>query len=441
MEVLQGQTRVKCIMLKKLDLRNSSGSYLLDLPRPKISKELPVEAVRSIIAEVRNGGDGALRKFTREFDGVSLASIEVPKREIEGSYRKIDPQLRAALEAAARSIESYHRLEIETDKSFSSNGVEVVQKTVPVGVAGCYVPGGRARYPSSVLMTAIPARVAGVDSVVLCVPPGPDGRVDDATLAAAFIAKVDHLYSVGGAQAIAAMAYGTETVKRADVIVGPGNVYVSIAKREVAPDVGVPSSFAGPSEVVVIADATTPAHWAAVDVVVQAEHGPDGLAWFISWDESMIDDVMAQVDRIVRESPRRSEIESTLGDGGYAVLVRDGNQAIEIANAIAPEHLEILCDDHEALLANVRSAGAVFLGRYSPASLGDYVAGPSHVLPTYGSARFSSALRVGDFVKHIHVVRASQQGLDSVAAHVSAISQAEGLSAHRLSVEMRKSDA
>ncbi len=428
-------------MLKKLDLRASSGDYLNSLPRPKIAQELPVDAVRAIIARVRQGGDKALIELTEAYDKVQLSSVIVDNSELEAAYGRISVQLRGALELAAKSIMDYHAMELEADKTFEANGLRVTQQTVPVAVAGCYVPGGKARYPSSVLMTAIPARVAGVETVILCVPPGADGKVDDATLAAAHIAGVDAIYAVGGAQAIAAMAYGTESVKKVDVIVGPGNIFVSVAKREVAQDVGVPSSFAGPSEVVVIADSTTPPEWAAVDVVVQAEHGPDGLAWFISWNEEVIDDVVRHVEEIVAASPRRNEIEATLDEGGYAVLVRDGNQAIEVANAIAPEHLEILCDSSKELSSLVRNAGAVFLGKYSPASLGDYVAGPSHVLPTYGSARFGSALRVGDFVKHVHYVEATQEGIDNLAPHVSAISQAEGLKAHEMSVEMRRSNA
>lgn len=428
-------------MLKLLDLRNAGENYLDQLPRPQIVKELPVEPVRRIIQAVREHGDKALIDFTHQFDKVLLSQIRVESSELEDAYWRISEELRAALNAAASSIRGYHQLELEPDKSFNANGLSVLQKSVPVTSAGCYVPGGKARYPSSVLMTAIPARVAGVEKVLLCVPPGPDGKVDDATLAAAFIAQVDELYSIGGAQAIAAMAYGTESVKRADVIVGPGNVYVSVAKREVAQDVGIPTSFAGPSEVVVISDYSAPASYAAVDVVVQAEHGPDGLAWFISWDQDVIDQVNREVTRIVSESPRRTEIESTLAEGGYAVLVRDPEQAMEIANAIAPEHLEILTESAVELLPLVKSAGAVFLGKYSPASLGDYVAGPSHVLPTYGSARFASALRVGDFIKHIHVVSADQLSIDNVAEHVIAISESEGLSAHQLSVEMRRSSA
>jgi histidinol dehydrogenase len=242
---------------------------------------------------------------------------------------------------------------------------------------------------------------------------------------------------VGGAQAVGALAFGTESIRPVDVIVGPGNVYVSVAKREVAGLVGVPSAFAGPSEVVVVADATAPTDAAAVDVVVQAEHGPAGLAWLVTWDEAVAEAVSAAVARLVAESPRRSEIESTLAEGGYAVVCDGPEQALAVANAIAPEHLELITQDPEALLPLVRSAGAVFCGPWAPASVGDYVAGPSHVLPTFGSARFASALRVDDFVKHIHVVDLDRDALVDVGPHVAALAEAEGLAAHALSVRLR----
>nr|MDQ3758141.1 histidinol dehydrogenase [Actinomycetota bacterium] len=275
--------------------------------------------------------------------------------------------------------------------------------------------------------------------VVLCVPPGPDGAVAAPTLAAAALAGVDEVYRIGGAQAVAAMAYGTESIRPVDVIVGPGNIYVSVAKREVANEgvVGVPSAFAGPSEVVVVADDSAPVEFAAIDVVVQAEHGPDGLAWLVTWSEPVADAVTAAVERIVEASPRRAEIEATLSDGGYAVLVDGPEQAIEVSNAIAPEHLELMVADPEALLPMVRHAGAVFTGAYAPASVGDYLAGPSHVLPTYGSARFGGALRVDDFCKYVHVVSLDEQTLARLAPHVAAIAEAEGLAAHAESVRIR----
>jgi histidinol dehydrogenase len=276
---------------------------------------------------------------------------------------------------------------------------------------------------------------------VLCTPPEKDGSVDGPTLAAAALAGVDEVYRIGGAQAIAAMAYGTETIRPVDVIVGPGNVYVSIAKREVAQAglVGVPSAFAGPSEVVVIADETTPVDFAAIDVIVQAEHGPDGLAWLVTWSEEAADRITEAIARLTEQAPRRSEIEANLARGGYCVLVDSPERAMEVANVVAPEHLELMTADPESLVPLVRSAGAVFCGPYAPASVGDYMAGPSHVLPTNGSARFSSALRVQDFSKQIHLVSLDQPTLAKIAPHVAALAEAEGLPAHALSVRMRES--
>ena len=427
-------------MLKRLDLRGVSGADLrASLPRPEAAKEPPVAAVQAILADVRARGDAAVRECTERFDGVALESFRVPQAELDEALAAIPPLLREALEAARGSILAYHREQLHEPVAHEREGIAVREIRVPVDRAGLYVPGGRALYPSTVLMTAIPARVAGVPELVLCVPPGPDGTVPAPTLAAAALAGVDEVYSIGGAQAVAAMAYGTETIRPVDVIVGPGNIYVSLAKREVANEgvVGVPSAFAGPSEVVVVADETTPVDFAAIDVVVQAEHGPDGLAWLVTWSEEVADAVSAAVAAFVARSPRRAEIEATLGDGGYAVVVDTPEQAIEVANAIAPEHLELMNADPESLVPLVRHAGAVFTGVYAPASVGDYLAGPSHVLPTYGSARFSGALRVDDFCKYVHVISLDEQTLSRVAPHVAAIAEAEGLAAHAESVRIR----
>ena len=387
-------------------------------------------------------GPGATRRcgsYTERFDGVRLDEPRVPAADLRAALDAIPAPLRAALEVAHDNIEAYHEATKGTELRHERDGIVVRDLHRPVDRAGCYVPGGRATYPSTVLMTAVPARVAGVPEVVLCVPPDRDGRVPPEVLAAAALAGVDEVYRIGGAQAVAAMAYGTEPRSApVDVIVGPGNVYVALAKRQVAGVVGIPSSFAGPSEVVVVADASAPAAWAAVDVVVQAEHGPDGLAWLVTWDEAVADAVTAEVGRLVAESPRRADIESTLRDGGYAVLCDGPEQAMAVANAIAPEHLELIVDDPEALLPLVRHAGAVFFGPYAPASVGDYVAGPSHVLPTFGSARFAGALRVDDFRKHVHVVALDGPTLAKVGPHVAAIAEAEGLAAHALSVRMRE---
>jgi histidinol dehydrogenase len=286
-------------------------------------------------------------------------------------------------------------------------------------------------------MCAVPARVAGVGEVILCVPPGPDGRVDDATLAAAAVAGVDQVYAVGGAQAVAAMAYGTESIRPVDVVVGPGNRYVAEAKRQVAGAVGVASAFAGPSEVVVVAGPDTPAAFAAVDLVVQAEHGPDGSAWLVTWSEHKAEEVAAEVDRLVAASSRRADLEATLASGGFSCLVADVAQAIEVSNAVAPEHLELLFEGAEDELHRVRAAGAVFCGPWAPASLGDYVVGTNHVLPTHRSARFASALRTDDFVRHIHAVSVERAGLERLGPYVVELATVEGLPAHAESIRVR----
>lgn len=428
-------------MLTRLDLRGVPVSELRNrLPRAAPSGAGdPRQAVRQVLAEVREGGDAAVRAFTSRFDGVAVDELRVDAAELQAALDSIPAAFRAALGAAAEAVEAYHRHQMPDPPPFLREGVRIVDLVRPVARAGAYVPGGRAGYPSTVLMTAIPALVAGVPEVVVCVPPGPDGRVATATLAAAALAGVSEVYRIGGAQAVAAMAYGTESVRPVDVIVGPGNIYVSIAKREVAAEgvVGVPAAFAGPSEVVVVADDTVPAAFAAIDVVVQAEHGPHGLAWLVTWSEPVADAVSEEVARLVAASPREAEIRSTLDDGGYAVVVDGPEQALEVANAIAPEHLELMCAEPESLLGLVRNAGAVFCGPWAPASVGDYIAGPSHVLPTHGSARFSGGLRVDDFLRRIHAVSMDRPALDRVAGHVAAFAETEGLYAHADSVKMR----
>ena len=418
-------------MLTRLDLR---GQTAFTLPRPSAGGDEPLDVVKAILADVRDRGDAAVRELTARLDGPTLETFLV---STDGALERIPAELRDALQVAAANIRAYHETQLTPEVTHERDGIVVRDLHRPVDRAGCYAPGGRALYPSTVLMTAIPARVAGVPEVVLCVPPRRDGTLPDEVLAAAAIAGVDEVYAIGGAQAVAAMAYGTETIRPVDVIVGPGNVYVALAKREVAGVVGVPSSFAGPSEVVVVGDGSLRPQLAAIDVVLQAEHGPDGLAWLITWDEAYADLVIAEVTRIVEASPRRAEIESTLREGGYAVVVDGPEQAIDVANRIAPEHLELLVADPDALLPLVKHAGAVFCGEWAPASVGDYLAGPNHVLPTFGSARFSEALRVDDFLKHVHVVTLDRAALDKVAPHVATLARAEGLAAHAESVELR----
>jgi histidinol dehydrogenase len=396
-----------------------------------------VKEVRAILDAVRTRGDTALREFSKMFDGVEIDTLRIDPSDLVRARDRVPTELRRALEEARDAIEAFYLHQSPIQPRFEREGVLVDHFLVPVDRAGIYAPGGRAKYPSSVLMTAVPAKVAGVAAVACCAPPGPDGEVPDEILAAAAIAGVDEVYRIGGAQAIAAMAYGTESVEPVDVIVGPGSKWVSIAEREVRGVVGVPAAFAGPSEVVVIADDSTPTDYAAIDLIVQAEHGPDGLAWLITWSEGAAAAIGAAIDRIVAASPRREETETTLCTGGYVVLVRDAEQAVEVSNAIAPEHLEILTQDPRALLPLIRHAGVVFLGINAPASVGDYVAGPSHVLPTFRTARFASVLGVEDFQRRMHAVEVTDAGIARMAPLVETIATAEGLSAHAESVRLR----
>jgi histidinol dehydrogenase len=418
-----------------------SGDLRDRLPRPKAQVEPPIDEVRALLADVRARGDVALRELTARFDGAQIDELRVPDKEVRAGLDGIAPEVRAALEVALANITAYHETQRHPDAEHHNGAITVRELQRPVDRAACYVPSALAPLVSTVLMTAVPAKVAGVPEVVLVTSPRTDGSVAPGILAAAALAGVDEVYRVGGPAAIGALAYGTESIRAVDVIVGPGSARVAQAKREVASAglVGVPSAFAGPSEVVVIADASAPAAYAAIDVVLQAEHGPDGLAWLITWDEAVADSVAAEVAAIVPRSPRREHLEATLAEGGYVVLCDGPEAAIDIANAIAPEHLELLVAEPDALLARVRHAGAVFCGVYAPASVGDYLAGPNHVLPTYGSARFSGALRVDDFLKHIHVVSLGPDGLAEVADHVEALATYEGLAAHAESVRVRRS--
>lgn len=427
-------------VLNRIDLRGRKGEALLaDLPRPNPAGEAPLAAVRDIIANVRAKGDSALQQYTAQFDGVDEPIRAVSKDELQKALANCDANLRNALEQAAEAIRLFHVDQIQNEHVIKRRGIVVRGRQQAVDRAGCYVPGGRGSYPSSVLMTVIPARVAGVNEIVLCVPPDrTTGKIADITLAAAAIAGVDEVYAVGGAQAIAAMAYGTQTIRPVDVIAGPGNAYVAMAKREVAGQVGVPMAFAGPSEIVVVADNTAPVDFVAIDLMVQAEHGPDGLAWLVTTDEKVADAVDEALQKLVASAPRQKEITSTFASGGFCALV-DSRQAIsDVVNFIAAEHVELICADAEELAQTIRHAGAVFLGPLSPASIGDYVAGPSHVLPTFGSARFGSALTVSDFAKTVHIVEVTNAGFTWAAPLVAGIADAEGFATHAESVRLRQ---
>ncbi len=426
--------------LRTLDLRGTPPPYDAVLPRPADPGSDVHDVVAEILRQVRADGDEALVRYTSRLDRVDVSDgLRVPAAEIEKARAEADPALRRALEVAFERILAAHAHEGTPPGDLVDGGITVSHLTRPVERAGIYAPGGRARYPSTVLMCAAPARVAGVGSIALCVPPAADGRIDTATLCAASIAGVDEVYRIGGAQAIAAMAYGTESVPAVDVIAGPGNAYVAEAKRQLSGVVGVASAFAGPSEVVVVAGPEAPPVLAAVDLVVQAEHGPDGLAWLVTWDAGLAQEISAEVDRMVAASSRRADLEATLAGAGIVCLVDGPVQALAVANVIAPEHLQLMVpeDEGQALLGLVQNAGAVFIGQWSPASMGDYIAGPNHVLPVNRTARFSSALRASDFRKHIHAVRVSPDALRALGPLVITLAETEGLPAHADSVRLR----
>jgi len=424
-------------LLARIDVRGSDADLRALLARSTDEDEQIAKIAGQVVDAVRAGGDRALRRFAAEFDGAVIDALSVDRSEWEAALARIEPDLRAALEFARDQILSWHEAQREKEARHERSGIHVRELVVPVDRAGCYVPGGVAPLASSLLMTAVPARVAGVGEVVVCSPPGADGSVDDAVLAAAALAEVDELYRVGGAGAIAAMAYGTESIRPVDVIVGPGSAYTAAAKRIVAPIVGI-DGFAGPSEVAIVCDASVDPAWIAADLLAQAEHGPGGAVVVITWDDDVADRVDRALDALLAVASRRDLAAQTLRAGGRVVMVEDAGRALDVANAIAPEHLELMCDDAELLVPLVRHAGAVFVGASAPAVVGDYVAGVNHVLPTAGTARFASALRVADFQKHVHVVTLDDAALRHVAPYVRALAEREGLSAHADAVRLRE---
>lgn len=427
-------------MLNLLDLRGKGNDIVEHLPRPAIAGEGPLEVVRTIIADVRSGGDQVLLELTAKFDGVNLDAVEVSAGDLDRAVESLPGDVRAALEVAVANVKRFHEHQLRAEELVEAPGMTIRAYQRPVDRAGLYVPGGRAEYPSTVVMTAVPAKVAGVAEVILCVPPSSEhGGVSPTVLAAARLSGVSKVYAVGGAQAIAAMAYGTQSIEAVDVIAGPGNVFVALAKQEVAGDVGVAAAFAGPSEVIVVADHTAKPELAAIDVMVQAEHGPDGLAWLVTWDEDVANSVCDAGEGLMALSPRADEIRSTLVEGGYVALVDDREAALAVVNAIAPEHLELMVADAEQMASKVKNAGAIFCGNLGTAAMGDYIVGPSHVLPTFGTARFSSALTVGDFLKDHHVVVIEQDGIDRFGPHAIVLAEREGLQAHADSIRMRLS--
>jgi histidinol dehydrogenase len=419
-------------MLARIDLRGTADVRAA-LARPPAAADDVSGAVAAILAEVRTGGDAALRSLNARFNGWD-GEIAIDAAECSDALQRLDPELRAALEFARDQIVAWHELQRSAEPEHRRSGVRVRELVVPVDRVGCYVPGGRAPLASSVLMTALPARVAGVEHIVLCTPPRPDGTVHDAILAAARLAGVDAVYRVGGAQAIAALAYGTESIAPVDVIVGPGTAYTAEAKRQVAGVVAI-DSYAGPSEVAIVADTTVSPVLVAADLLAQVEHGPGGSAAVITWDEAFAGAVERELS--TQLGADGSDAEGWLRAGGRVLLVDGPAQAMDAANAIAPEHLELMCAEAESLVPLVRNAGAVFVGSDASAVIGDYVAGVNHVLPTGGTARYTDALRVDDFRKHVHVVSIEPGALPALAPYVTTLADTEGLVAHGDAIRLR----
>jgi histidinol dehydrogenase len=395
--------------------------------------------VEEILAAVRDKGDAALLEFTERFDRVALTARElaVPPSELDAAERAVGETTMRALRYAAERIERFHRETAPRSwRMTDALGSRLGQEMRPIDRVAVYVPGGRAAYPSTVLMTVIPARVAGVKEIVLVSPPSADKSLNAAVLAAARVAGVTEAYRVGGAQAVAALAYGTETIRRVDKIVGPGNIYVALAKSRVFGDVGI-DMVAGPSEVVVVADERADAAFVAADLLAQAEHDPMARAVLLTPSRALIDGVAREVERRLARLSRREIAGAALQAHGALVLTRSLEEAVEVANLLAPEHLELQVEDPEALLPLVRSAGAVFLGRFTPEVVGDYVAGPNHVLPTGGTARFASALGTEDFVKRMSVIQYAQAGLREAGPHLAELARVEGLDGHGAAAAVR----
>ncbi len=428
-------------MIRRLDtatLGAAGVARMLDRSPAAVDAEIH-RRVDEIVATVRDKGDAALLDFTERFDGVSLTARElaVTRGELAAAESAVGVTTMRALRYAAERIERFHREKPPRSwRMTDALGSRLGQEVRPLDRVAVYVPGGRAAYPSTVLMTVIPARVAGVKEIVLVSPPSADKSLPPAVLAAARVAGVTEAYRIGGAQAVAALAYGTETIRRVDKIVGPGNIYVALAKSRVFGDVGI-DMIAGPSEVMVIADASADPEWVAADLLAQAEHDPMARAVLLTLSGALVDAVAAAVERQLAVLPRREIAGAALRSQGALVLTRSLEEAVEVANLLAPEHLELQVADPDTLLAEVRNAGAVFLGRYTPEVVGDYVAGPNHVLPTGGTARFASALGTEDFVKRLSVIQYAQAGLREAGPHVAELARVEGLDGHGAAAAMR----
>ena len=395
-------------------------------------------AVQRIIEEVRKNGDEAVRSFTKQFDGVSIEQPLVSEDEKTKAYERLDSEMIQIIQTAIRNIRTYHERQLTSSWFYhQKDGSMLGQKVTPLDAVGVYVPGGTAAYPSSVLMNVIPALVAGVERIVLVTPPGKDGRLSDAVLVAAKELGISEMYKMGGAQAIAALAYGTESIQPVDKITGPGNIYVALAKREVFGQVDI-DMIAGPSEIAVLADETAAAHEVAADLLSQAEHDALASSILVTPSKVLAERVQAEVQAQLDTLPRKSIAARSIQDHGHIYVTESLDRAVDIVNQLAPEHLEVLTAYPESLLGQIKHAGAIFLGRYSPEPVGDYFAGPNHVLPTNGTARFSSPLGVTDFQKKTSIISYSKEAFETNRESIAAFARLEGLEAHARSIEARK---
>jgi histidinol dehydrogenase len=428
-------------MIARLDSRNADFWSKLDhlLAWEGVSDDKVNATVREILREVKARGDAAVLEYTNRFDrmsATSLPELEIPKARLQQALAAIPAVQREALELSARRVRAYHERQKQSSWSYTEeDGTLLGQQVTALDRAGLYVPGGKAAYPSSVLMNAIPAKVAGVAELIMVVPT-PGGELNELVLAAAAVAGVDRVFAIGGAQAVAALAYGTQTVPKVDKIVGPGNIYVATAKGMVFGAVGI-DMIAGPSEILVVCDGKTDPDWIAMDLFSQAEHDEDAQAILVSPDTAFLDRVAASIDKLLPTMERKAIIEKSITGRGALIAVRDMNEAVEVANFIAPEHLELSVEDPLPLSKQIRHAGAIFMGRHTAEALGDYCAGPNHVLPTSRTARFSSPLGVYDFQKRSSLIFCSADGASDLGKTASTLARGEGLTAHARSAEFR----
>lgn len=419
---------------------NTKKNLLEDLLKRSPNQYTQYEAtVAEILNEIRTKGDEAMFAYTKKFDGadINASNIRVTDAEIEEAYKAVDPEVLRVIRAAIVNIEEYHKLQ-KRNSWFDSkdNGIILGQKITPLASVGVYVPGGKAAYPSSVLMNIVPAKVAGVERIIMTTPPGKDGKVNPGTLVAAKEAGATEIFKVGGAQAVGALAYGTETIKKVDKVVGPGNIFVALAKKAVYGHVSI-DSIAGPSEILVIADDSANPHYVAADLLSQAEHDELASAILVTTSREVAEKVNVEIDAYLQKLSRREILEKSLENYGYILIANDLNEAVEAANEIASEHLEIVTRNPFEVMTKIKNAGAIFLGEYSSEPLGDYFAGPNHILPTNGTAKFFSPLSVDDFIKKSSIISYSKEALQAVHKDIELFAKAEGLTAHANSVAVR----